>query len=201
MKRTLAETTGHVFRQARRQGWMLGGTEQQRAEWQDECSAKGVDWLVVTKSRKSINLACLVHPSHQLSDLAYLEISQLFARLGWQSGSLGMDYRGNASQFEATVPSSIPLEELVKDVQEILRYDRTSRRLLERQPRSALALAEGMAVALDSTGLWESHEPHHRVYVMELEGKPGRCLVLKHLHPVLVDFPLSSFQILAEVDA
>jgi hypothetical protein len=200
MKRTVAETsTEQLLTQTRRQGWMLGGTQEQRAEWQDECFAKGVDWLSVTKSGKSINLACLVHPSHQLSDLAHQEISELFARLGWQSGSLGMDYRGNASQFEATVPSSIPVEELVKDVQEILRYDRTPRRLLERQPRSALA--EGMAVALDTTGLWDSHEPHHRVYVMELEGKPGRCLVLKHLHPVLVDLPLSSFRILAEIDA
>lgn len=200
MKRSEADgINDEVFTRARRHGWMLGGTEQQRLQWQDECYAKGVDWLSVTRRGKSIKLECLVHPTRQLSDFAYTELEELFARLGWQSGSLGMGWRGNASEFEATLPSSIPVEELVKAVQEILNLDRTPRRRVERSSKPALI--EGIAVAIDTSGLWDSHDPHDRVYVMELEGAPGRCMVLKHLHPVLIDLPLSSFRILAEVDA
>lgn len=200
MKRAVdATSTSESVLRARRQGWMLDGTEHERADWQDECFAKGVDWLTVTRRGKSLHLACLVHPSHQLSDLAYTEVRELIDRLGSRSGSLGMDYRGNASQFQFTLSAVVAVEDLVKDVLEILRYDRTPRRRVERQAKPVLA--EGFAVALDTTGLWDAHHPHDRVYVMELEGKPGRCLVLKHLHPVLVDLPLSSFRILTEIDA
>lgn len=178
---------------------MLGGTEQERSAWLDECFAKNLDWLAVKRAGKMLHLDCLVHPSHQLSDLAYLEITEMLGRLDARSSSLGKTFRGNASQFECTLPGAVPLQELVKEVQEILRHDRTPRRRVERQAMSAPA--EGLALALDSSGLWDDHDPLEPVYVMELDGKPGRCLVLKHLHPVLIDLPLSSFRILSEFDA
>lgn len=197
-RRTSEASADKTLASARRQGWMLDGTEQQCEDWREECLNKGVDWLTVTRRGKHLHLACLVHPNHQLSELAYREIGELLTRLGRRTGTIGMDYRGNASGFEACLPTPGPVEELAEDVLEILRNDRTPRRRIERQASSGLI--EGMAVALDLTGLWESHTEHERVYVMEMQGQPGRCIVLKHLHPPLIDLPLRSFRILPEVD-
>ncbi len=171
-------------------------SDEQSLDWQQECFSNNQDCLIVSGQGGERRLSCYVHPSHQLSDVAYQELKDAFQRWNVDSGAMGSWQ--TSAQFEFTLPAAPPIEEIVDDIRELLRRDRTPRRRVERQRHEAPR--EGMALALDLSELWEGHLPQERVYVLEMDGRPGRCVVFKHLLPPLVDLPLSSFRILAEVD-
>lgn len=193
------QSTKESWALSSRRGWLMADSHEQHLDWQQECFSHGRDCIVVSrKEQQELRLTCFVHPSHQLSDIAYMELTELFKLWEVSSGSMG-SWRGDASEFGLVIPCTASLDDIVADVQEILRRDRAPRRRVERNHQGAPV--EGLAIAVDCDGLWEGHAPTDRVYVLEMDGRPGRCLVFKHLCPPLVDMPLSAFRILSEVDA
>ena len=183
---------------SRRRGWLKYTNSEQAADWQLYCFEHGLDCIVVTKRDGFFELDCSVNPSHAFSELGYMEVSDLMKAHSIDYGSMGKCLRADPSQFSFRIPAKRDPQEFVTEVQAILRRDRTSRRAAELMAHPAPA--EGMALALQSDGLWPDHGPNERVYVLETGLNSGRCLVFKHLHPPLVDMPLEQFQILPDCD-
>lgn len=175
---------------SRRRGWLRAVNLEQREAWEDYCFENDMDCITVSDMGRGFSLSCTVNPEHPFSQLGYLELREMMNSLQCPTWSMG----GSSSTFSLEHPNQEMLEEVLSQLREILRRDRTPRRCAELQAHPGPK--EGMAQALDSTGLWEDHQPDDFVYVLEMEGRPGRCLVFKHLKPTLVDFPLSSFRIL-----
>ncbi len=178
--------------------WRFVKSKDEALDWREECYGKRLDCLTVEKTAAVWKIRCQVHPSHQLSELAYHEVWELMESLGPVGGSLGSNPLENPSEFEIDLPKEEPLEPFLEEIRELLRRDRSSQRMTERM--KSRAPFEGWAIALDSTGLWEGHGPDDRLYVQEIEGAPRRCIALKHLHLPLVDLPISQFRILAPQD-
>lgn len=177
------------FRLSRRRGWLASSTPEQRQAWFEDCVVRNQDCLYVVQGNEVRSLVCHANPAHPISPLAYKELEDLVERWELPGAILGEDY--GPGYFTLDIPSNSPLEELIEEVRACLRRDRTVRRQVEL--RDNLAREEGMAIALRQDGLWPDHQLHQEVYVLEVS--PGRCLVLKHLHPPLLDLPLSQFRI------
>lgn len=183
---------------ARRRGWLRPSNDEQSLAWRDYCFSNNMDCLTATHVGAGFRLTCTVHPDHPFSELGYLELKDMLKSLACSRWSMG-GWAGSAGEFSLRLPDRNLLEDVVEQVRAILRRDRTPRRRVELQGNASLQ--EGLAYALDLEALWDDHQSTEAVYVMEMEGRPGRCLVFKHLKPPLVDLPLSSFQILASPDA
>lgn len=181
---------------SRKRGWLLWVNDEQSAAWQQECFSNGRDCFVVRKTEDRTSVWVGIQPGHQLSDIGHLELKELLRGYDTDLWSSGLE--ATASEFRFDLPSSGALPESLDDIRELLLRDRTHRRRVERQHQPGLV--EGLAIAVDCTGLWEDHPPRGQVYVLEMEGRPGRCVVFKSFCPPLVDLPLSSFRLLAERD-
>lgn len=173
--------------------WRFVRSEDEALDWREECYGKRQDCLTVEKRPKIWRVRCQVYSDHQLSELAYLDFWELLEAFRCQTGWIDSDPPPTPSEFEIDLPRSEPLEPFLEEIRELLRRDRSSQRMIGRM--RSQAPFEGWAAALDSAGLWEGHRPDEYVYVQEIEGAPGRCIVLKHLHLPLVDLPLSQFRI------
>jgi len=152
-----------------------------------------MDCITVERTGSGFQLRCIVWEEQPLSEIGFSELEDLFGRL--ESPAFSLSDEANCSEFEVAFPNGVNLEELVEDVRSCLRRDRTSRRRAELHYNSAPR--EGMAVALELQGLWPEHRLDAPVYVLEIANRPGRCIVMKHLQPTLVDLPLAQFRILS----
>lgn len=181
------------FALASRRGWLMCSTQEQRQAWFEDCRRRQADCICVWSTEKGFFLDCLVWEGAPLSELGYAEIGELFN--GWKLGgyTFGDDW-DNSSQFSAELPAGANLDEFIAEVRSCLARDRTAKRRAELSHN--LAPREGMALARSAENLWEGHRLSDPIYVLELADSPGRCLVLKHLHPALLNLPLDQFRFL-----
>ena len=190
---------------ARTRGWLRpeGSPEDQERQgwaWYFHCRENHLDSIVAQSGSAGTRIEVEVAGPHQLSSLAYQELQELMSLRGLD-GSWG----GTPSEVSLEGGSQLDLSELVRQIQEILRRDRTPERGVHLQNLfggvvEGMALVEGMAVVVDPNGLWDDLEAKDRVYIRQIPGRPGRCIALRHNSPPLVDLPLEKFRILADCD-
>lgn len=169
-----------LLQQARQRGWLLVDQptgppwDELATSWLIRCWREGEDCVVVYPGV----LHCTIHVKHQLTPLGCRDLEAWCARCGFELNGDGLPVR-----FQVRGSG---LADQVEELRGLLQLDRHAQRTVDFD--ATFPVRQGLAQGPDSDEV---------MFVREIPGRPGRCVVIRNRQVPRIDQPLSDYRFLS----